>query len=54
MYFFYNKINKVLEVYSLPCLKKKKKKKKKKLVIEKIGILISMNISINENNSIVS
>jgi len=53
MYFFYNKINKVLEVYSLPCLKKKKKKKKK-LVIEKIGILISMNISINENNSIVS
>ena len=26
----YNKINKVMEVYSLPCLKKKKKKKKKK------------------------
>jgi len=28
---FYNKINKIMEVYSLPCPKKKKKKKKKKL-----------------------
>jgi len=31
-YIFYNKINKVMEGYSLPCLKKKKKKKKKKKI----------------------
>jgi len=31
IYFFYNKINKFMEMYSLPCLKKKKKKKKIKI-----------------------
>ena len=39
-YIFHNKINKFMEVYSLPCLKKKKIKKKVTLVVKPINFVI--------------
>ena len=42
--FFYNKINKIMKVYSLPCLKKKKKFL---FLIQFIFLFIFINININ-------